>query len=102
MTGSTLCRGGYEAHMTFDKEHAAVIETYASTLNGWVYSVITGCPLLGQGTYCYLTGYDKADPKALLQKMTEIRIDLVGLGINTLRSKIEHIVFDSKTGVYDL
>jgi hypothetical protein len=96
--------GGYEAHLTFDKSHAAAVEGYAETIRGWnwVYSVITGCPILGSGTYCYLTGYNKDNPKALKADMDAIAIDLKGMDVPCLRSKIEHIVYDSKTHVNEL
>lgn len=89
--------GGYEAHMTFDREHAAKVETAAAL--GWVYSVITGCPLLGSGTYCYLTGYSRDDPAQLLREMEATATALAQSGVPVLRLKIERIVYDSKTGV---
>jgi hypothetical protein len=94
--------GGYEAHMTFDKQYAKIIESIAEQ-QGYVFSVISGCPLLGSGTYCYLTDYTKDKPEELRKKMeeTERELDRCYV-IPTLRSKIEHIVYDSKTGVNEL
>jgi hypothetical protein len=94
-------QGGYEAHMTFPKEHAREVETISEE-TGWVYSVITGCPLLGQGTYCYLTNYSKDNPAELVGEMTQIMGRLLLKDVPTLRSKVEHIVYDTKTGVNEL
>lgn len=93
--------GGYEAHMTFAQEHARTVQN-TSEISGWVFSMITGCPLLGPGTYCYLTNYSKDEPAKLREEMAAIMRTLVPLGVETLRSKIEHIVFDTKTGVNEL
>lgn len=97
-------KGGYEAHLTFPKEYAKNVEALLEyeDLQGWVYSVITGCPLLGSGTYCYLTGYRKEKPEVLKSEMDIIESIAKTSGIPILRSKIEHIVFDSKTGVNEL
>ena len=92
--------GRFEAHMTFDKHDARRIEATAER-TGWVYSVITGCPILGQGTYCYLTNYNR-ESDTLLREMREIESELTQEGIKTLRSKIENIVYDSKTGVNEI
>lgn len=94
-------QGGYEAHMTFDKEHALRVE-YLGDEWGWVYSVITGCPLLGQGTYCYLTSYHQTEPEQLHKEMELIETYAKAAGFPVLRSKIEHIMYDSKTGVNEL
>lgn len=91
----------YEAHMTFDQKHAAMIEEESYRL-GWVFSVITGCPILGTGTYCYLTNYVADAPQLLLGAMAAISKEFEARGITTLRAKIEHIVYDSKTGVNEL
>ena len=91
-------KGGYEAHMTFDREHAKAVEDMAMATS-WVYSVITGCPLLGQGTYCYLTNYDKTSPEKLVEEMKRISSALDYINVPCLRAKVEHIVYDTKTGV---
>ena len=93
--------GGYEAHMTFDREHAEAVRE-AGEHYGMCFSVITGCPLLGQGTYCYLTSYHKDYPVFLKNDMDRIKVLLEAKGVPTLRSKIEHIVYDTKTGVDEL
>jgi hypothetical protein len=98
---SHLKPGGYEAHMTFDKEHAQRVE-YLGDEWGWAYSVITGCPLLGQGTYCYLTSYHPTEPERLRKDMELIEAAARSAGFPVLRSKIEHIVYDTKTGVNEL
>lgn len=93
--------GGYEAHMTFDKQHHRIVEDHAP-LFGMVFSVISGCPLLGPGTYCYLTGYDKEHPELLVAKMDKASQVLNDCSVPTLRMKVEHIVYDTKTGVNEI
>jgi len=94
-------QGGYEAHITCDKQYAREVEQVAEA-TGWVFSVISGCPILGQGTYCYLTNYNKDNPALLLASMQGVSRGLQDRGVSVLRSKIEHIVYDSKTGVNEL
>jgi len=85
----------FEAHITCDKEHAKQVEDIA-TQTGWFFSVIAGCPILGQGTYCYLTNYD-SDELELLKSMRNVQSKLHQLNITEKRMKIERIVFDTKT-----
>jgi hypothetical protein len=90
----------YESHITVDKQWAAAVEGLAKDYD-WSYSVIAGCPLLGQGTYCYLTGY--STDAAQLKKRVELTAEhLRVLGIKPLRCKIEEIVWDTKTGVDEI
>lgn len=92
--------GGYEAHITADQQFHRQMEELA--WGGWVYSQITGCPILGQGTYCYLTGYHPKDRKVLLEELNAICTKLNRAGVPVLRAKIEHIVYDTKTGVNEI
>ena len=88
----------YEAHITIDIQHAkeAKIIAYAT---GWKYSQIHGCPIMGDKTYCYLTGYNAGDAFKLRQSIDAV-ISLCIMGqIPVLRAKIEHIIYDTKTGV---
>lgn len=87
--------------MTFPLEAHKHVDTLGM-VHGWTFSQISGCPLLGQGTYCYLTGYSKDDPRKLRDIMRQITDDAKLLGVEPLRCKIEHIVFDSKTGVNEI
>lgn len=89
-----------EAHITAAMEHAVIMRRVGEEY-GWVYSQIAGCPLLGPGTYCYLTNYSRDHDRLYAQMQTVLR-RLVALGGQPLRSKIEHIVYDSKTGVNEL
>lgn len=92
--------GGNEAHITANIEHATVVRDMAEH-TGWIYSQIAGCPLLGPGTYCYLTSYDR-DAHRLKRDMRAVCESLEKQGVTVLRSKIEHIVFDTKTDVNEL
>lgn len=88
----------YEAHLTYAKKDRAVVQQIGDHPEfAWTFSEITGCPIMGQGTYCYLTGYDP-DPNALKRRMEAVALALSALGAESLRMKIEHIVYDTKTG----
>jgi hypothetical protein len=91
----------YEAHLTYDQDYSEALRKWAES-SWWVFSEISGCPILGQGTYCYLTGYDP-DPATLLSELNANVRDIgASLGITSLRAKIEHIVYDTKTGRNEL
>lgn len=89
--------GRFEWHITCPQSHATDVARLAD-LAGIVFSQIAGCPILGAGTYCYLTGYDTESNEALA-RVAEIERLLAESGIPILRSKIENIVYDTKTGV---
>ncbi len=93
----------YEAHITLDKEYAAIAQDLAEKIPGpWVYSAITGCPILGQGTYCYLTSYDES-LAAMHFRLEQMRKIMVWKHqIVPLRMKIERIVFDTKTEINEI
>jgi hypothetical protein len=87
----------YEAHITLQQSDRKLAQRAADQW-GWVFSEISGCPILGQGTYCYLTGYDP-DGIQLKAEMEQIAAWLrrEDKTIVLLRLKIERIVYDSKT-----
>lgn len=89
--------GRFEWHITCPQgDRKRVMEVVDTT--GWTFSEITGCPILGQGTYCYITGFD-TDDQIALHDMIECVDILETVGVEVLRSKIENIVYDSKTKV---
>jgi hypothetical protein len=90
----------YESHITCDKQHAEIVEALGNYF-GFKYSVIAGCPLLGSGTYCYLTGYDTDAPRlrAIVQDCAQT---LRNKNVEPLRLKIEQIIWDTKTGVNEI
>ena len=94
----------FEAHLTAPKEAAAAIR-HVADFNahdpGWIYSEISGCPLLGKGTYCYLTSYD-TDDQNLHRRLERIAADCRAQGVEPLRLKIERIIYDTRTGVNEL
>lgn len=90
----------FEAHLTMDLHYAEPARKVAETY-GWTYSQIAGCPLLGQGTYCYLTHYNK-EAHVLKAQMEAIQRRLTGESVPILRAKIERIVYDTRTGVDEL
>lgn len=90
----------YEAHITFDKSDKNVA-FLKDGYNGWQYSCIDDDPVMGQKPYCYLTAY--LPDRYKLMEWMDITTTLVAVkGINSLRTKIEHILYDSKTGLNDM
>jgi hypothetical protein len=91
--------GKFEAHITMDKVHGSRLK---DGLKGWQYSAIDDDPIMGQKPYCYLTAYDP-DALNLKYRMDDV-VDILEteMGILALRTKIERIIYDSKTGVDEL
>lgn len=93
----------YEAHITIDKEYSSTLKVkYGQLIADWYYSAIDDDPIMGQHPYCYLTGWD-TDPDNLFARMERVvSILKEQYRIPVLRTKIERIIFDSKTGVDEL
>jgi len=89
--------GRFEWHITLDQQHRSTAQKIADAF-GFTFSEITGCPILGQGTYCYITGFDTNSEIALSEVNTVLRV-LVTYNVPVLRAKIEDIVYDTKTNV---
>ena len=85
----------HEAHITLAQADRKTAERIADQF-GWVFSEISGCPILGQGTYCYLTGYDP-DAATLLAEIDTVAAACRREGLTVHREKIERIVYDTKT-----
>ncbi len=84
----------YEAHITFERENAAKVEEIGSSI-GWKFSKIDGDPVLGQKVFCYLTRHAKDGAQLLLDAMEAT----TAVGVTVIRVKVEHIVYDTKTGI---
>lgn len=97
--------GKFEAHIALDKEHGPRLK---AGLLGWQYSALDddpSCsgPLEQAGQpYCYLTAYEP-DAQRLKERM-DLVADIIEteMKIPVLRTKIERIIYDSKTGVNEL
>jgi hypothetical protein len=87
----------FECHLTFHVDHAAQVRA-AGDQYGWKFSQIDGDPLMGAKPFCYLTSYH-SDGEELLSRARRISKDLQHplVKVETLRLKIEEIVFDTKT-----
>ena len=85
----------YEAHLTFDKDHAEILR---HGYYPWEYSAIDNDPIMGQHPYCYLTNYGES-ARDLVVSIDRVTLALWDIyRISPLRSKIEKIIYDSKTG----
>lgn len=87
----------FESHITLLREHSIAVNEIAQ-FTGWTYSQIDGDPIMGKQAYCYLTAYD-ASPHILHSRMMEVVRLCKASQVEPLRTKIEAIVFDSKTDV---
>lgn len=89
----------YECHITYDnvdEYRQECLEQYAFQ-NGWKTSWIEGDPLLGPGKRMFLTSHSKR----LLQLHQKMSDALVSRDMPpAVRSKIEHIIHDSKVDLY--
>jgi hypothetical protein len=91
-----LKQGGYEGHLTVDATYATEVRKLES--HDVIFSQISGCPILGQGEYCYLTVYSEHMENAI-GWLSSLSRKLNELNVPVLRSKVEHIIYDTKTGV---
>jgi hypothetical protein len=89
--------GRFEWHITVPGASRSEAMKLAEQ-TGWVFSEITGCPILGQGTYCYITGYH-TEFNSALGTVRAIAESLRAREVKVLREKIENIVYDTKTGM---
>ncbi len=89
----------FESHLTAHINNADVVEKFCKdSLITLKFSKIEGDALLGDKPYCYITAYH-TDADRLLLIMDTARQELNKLGVETLRIKIEEIIYDTKTGV---
>lgn len=94
----------FEAHLTFHISHAVAVKGFADANpdSAIKYSAIDGDALMGDKPYCYLTSYD-SDGDRLLRRCQAVSTVLEMIAsVPTLRTKVEQIVYDSKTGVNEL
>ncbi len=90
----------FESHITFHISAADTVKAVGDSY-GWKYSQIDGDALMGAKPYCYLTGY-APDGHELHRDMNAVVNAARKQGVQELRTKIEQIVWDTKTGVNDL
>lgn len=86
----------YECHITTAVADAEIAEKIAIEFK-WKTSEIKRDPVLGDGSHFYLTAHD-TNFHRLYTKMIMTAADLRNIGCAVLREKIEHIVYDTKTG----
>jgi hypothetical protein len=87
-----MAHNGYEAHITFSKDHADFVRRCAAELE-WKFSQIDGDPVLGDKVFCYLSAHDDSQMR-LMQRMGDVVEKLKPFGIIPLRTKIEEILYD--------
>jgi hypothetical protein len=91
----------YECHITIEKpttrERLAQCESVGER-HGWKTSFIDGDPVLGKKVYFYFTRHARTYGE-LYSRMKELEATLESNTVAAVRSKIEHIVYDTKTGV---
>jgi hypothetical protein len=90
----------FEAHITCPREQADAVRAIGA-LEGWTFSQIDGDPIMGAGVKCYLSAYSTHAVR-LLAEMRDVERSLALAGLTVLRTKVEQILFDSKTGVDEI
>lgn len=85
----------YECHITCHLKDAKIAEKVAVDLH-WKTSEIARDPVLGKDSYFYLTSHS-LDYNSMFSRMEQAAIQLREAGVEVLREKIEHIVYDTKT-----
>jgi len=88
----------YECHITIPASHSLNGERVAAGWKGWKTSEIARDPLLGNDTYFYLT-HHSSSLTLMTSAMDRVVHELKQLGVPVLRTKIELILHDSKTGL---
>lgn len=87
--------GYYECHVTFTTPTGL-----DPGIRGWKFSRIDGDPVLGRGVKSYLTRQFK-DSRPLREVIDEVEFTAAmlrdsGPEFNVLRTKVEHVCYDSK------
>ena len=88
----------YECHITIALADAEAGERVAKELH-WSTSQIERDPVLGKDSYFYLTTHDSQLAR-IKSRMHHASFELKEAGVNVIREKIEHIVYDTKMGGY--
>jgi hypothetical protein len=96
----TMVNAKFEAHITFEKGFAPIL--IQEPIADWKFSQIDGDPLMGPNPYCYLTGFDTDSGNLLTRMQRTVQILFEQYNIPALRTKIERIIWDTKTGVDEL
>lgn len=87
----------YECHITLKIGDAAIGEEVARELH-WKTSRIDGDPVLGKAVYFYLTTHAVLLPR-MIERLDAATAALRERGVEVVREKIEHIVYDTKRAV---
>jgi hypothetical protein len=87
----------YEIHITVAR-HSAEAAARVAAQTKWKTSEIARDPHLGDATFFYLTTHAESFEGAKALMFGEIAA-LKHVGVQAVRSKIEHVVYDTKTGI---
>ncbi len=87
----------YEAHITFKNSDRELVQKNCP--HGWKFSAIDGDPVLGKEVFCYLTSHGINGKKLLERARAEVVVYKACHGIDAVRTKVEHIVYDTKAGI---
>lgn len=87
----------FECHITCKAKDAQLVAQLGEEV-GWKFSQIDGDPVLGKELFCYLTMH-KTKFQSIYVNLQAAQTLLSSNGIEVVRSKIELILYDTKTGV---
>ena len=88
----------FECHITVRLQDAEPAGRIASE-NGWKTSEIARDPVLGNASWFYLTSHGSTY-ESIYRRMCACELALEAVGLTVVRSKIEQILHDTKTGIY--
>lgn len=95
----------YECHVTFvdpnhtnDPDDSSTWAPREPVVAGWIFSRISGDPVLGRGIKSYLTRQFKGrlPLAAVIGSVEHVAAELTALGFTVLRRKVERVVYDTK------
>jgi hypothetical protein len=99
-SGAAVSKPYFECHITIEKPlgyHQEWFEGIARR-TGWKTSCIDGDPVMGQRAFFYFTCHHPQF-ESIKAKMHDLENLLKDHFVEVLRSKIEQIVYDTKTGL---
>ena len=89
----------YECHVTTTVAYSVAAGELAQQM-GWKTSQIERDPLLGDDTFFYLTTHSTTQ-NSIMVLMAELTDEMRRAEIPVLRAKVEHIVYDTKKGLFN-
>lgn len=85
----------FECHITMKARRERAEDAVRRVGFGWTFSCIDGDPVLGNDVFCYATNHF-GDLNVAKRELRYAVRDLLSLGLNIRREKIEEVVHDMR------